>query len=402
MISVDNFYWLLYHSLLQHFSLSDAHFYPFGTTDRSNLVVGAYMEPHQRYEASMIGVHRRSAGRVLYHDQEPIDYDKMEKDLVETLGHNYRVPRIVANSERCDQKRTVFKANQLLDWYYFYHGFAALYWLQDLQYFDDLTEPIHRYISLNHIVNGARCYRMALTAQLLDRKLDQHGLISFHGSEQQCHAELHNKHSCLSVADKILISRVLHQFGQPRYVDTKISCGSLSALVGHPEVRMWQQSWLHVVNETVFYQPKLHLTEKVFKPIACRRPFVLVAAPGNLAYLRSYGFKTFDPWIDESYDNEPNHSRRLLMIADQIDKICQWSDQHYASAQQEIAAVCEFNHRHFFGLFRQIIAEELVQNFLSCIGQWNNGRVDKVITGSVVADVVTCTLSGQSLTIPGH
>jgi hypothetical protein len=29
---------------------------------------------------------------------------------------------------------------------------------------------------------------------------------------------------------------------------------------------------------------------------------MLLAAPGNLAYLKSYGFKTFDSVIDESYD----------------------------------------------------------------------------------------------------
>ena len=43
----------------------------------------------------------------------------------------------------------------------------------------------------------------------------------------------------------------------------------------------------HIVTETIFYDNKLHFTEKVFKPIVARRPFFLVGAPGNLAYLKS-------------------------------------------------------------------------------------------------------------------
>ena len=37
----------------------------------------------------------------------------------------------------------------------------------------------------------------------------------------------------------------------------------------------------------------MHLTEKIFKPIVNKQPFMLLAAPDNLAYLKSYGFKTY-------------------------------------------------------------------------------------------------------------
>lgn len=64
------------------------------------------------------------------------------------------------------------------------------------------------------------------------------------------------------------------------------------------------------------------LTEKIFKPIANMLPFVFCAYPGALAQLRSLGFKTFDGYIDESYDNETDHCKRMHMLLAEIEKLC--------------------------------------------------------------------------------
>jgi hypothetical protein len=74
----------------------------------------------------------------------------------------------------------------------------------------------------------------------------------------------------------------------------------------------------NIVTETVFYDNKLHLTEKIFKPIVLKRPFVLVGAPGNLQYLKEYGFQTFDKWINEDYDNEIDPDIRIKKIVARI------------------------------------------------------------------------------------
>jgi hypothetical protein len=152
--------------------------------------------------------------------------------------------------------------------------------------------------------------------------------------------------------------------------------GDLSARCGHKEFALWQASLLHVVNETVFFEPKLHLTEKVFKPIVAQRPFVLVAAPGNLAYLRSYGFQTFGDWIDEGYDTIDDPDLRLQAIAKEIAKLSNLSQQQLRKLGQEMHSVLNYNKCHFFGEFRQMIVNELIDNFETMIRVWNNGRVD--------------------------
>jgi hypothetical protein len=50
-------------------------------------------------------------------------------------------------------------------------------------------------------------------------------------------------------------------------------------------------------------------------------PFILVAPPHTLSYLKTFGFKTFSNWWDESYDSEEDHYKRIIKIFDLIDYI---------------------------------------------------------------------------------
>ena len=126
-----------------------------------------------------------------------------------------------------------------------------------------------------------------------------------------------------------------------------------------------------MVTETNFYDDKLHLTEKIFKPIAIKRPFILVSAPGNLEYLRSYGFKTFDRWIDETYDSEPDPDIRLKLIVNEITKLSKLSSAELNDMYNQMQSILDYNHHHFFNDFKKIIVNELVDNFESCTKIYN-------------------------------
>ena len=100
---------------------------------------------------------------------------------------------------------------------------------------------------------------------------------------------------------------------------------------------------ISVVLETVV-DDKIHLTEKIFRPIACAHPFVLVAGPGSLAYLRSYGFKTFDSVFDESYDQQTDTVKRLEMVVQLMQNIQQLTEADW----REINDITAYNKQHFF------------------------------------------------------
>jgi hypothetical protein len=171
---------------------------------------------------------------------------------------------------------------------------------------------------------------------------------------------------------RIKIYKALTDVTEPLTIDTSIPDGSLSAKVNFNDLT---SALFHVVTETIYFDKKLHLTEKIFKPIIAQRPFLLVAAPGNLAYLKSYGFKTFDRWIDESYDNEPDHYIRIEKITAELARLCAMGPSALEQMHLEMQEVLEYNFNHFYTTFKDIIVDELVDNFEHILCQINNGRI---------------------------
>ena len=373
MVSVNNFYWMLYESLLKPCMLDAWYYYPFGT--RQHLSQREFVD---RNSAQALFFDPRQKHHVLfYFDQEPI----WGKDFgfcydVTNDETSRKLLRILANSETSQIKKVVCRERVMLDWYFFFHGFAALDWFRDSQYITDDPGFEKIFCSLSHLVREKRSYRISLTARLVWQELHRFGDISLHASKQDCIDECDSQNSLLSSGEKRLVAHMIESVALPLTLHDNPVNGNFSAHYGHQEHRLWQKSLWHLVNETVFYDSKLHLTEKIFKPIVAMRPFILVAAPGNLQYLRRYGFKTFGSWIDESYDLVEDPSLRLDMITSEISKLCAMTRPQIDEMYQDMRPVLAYNKKHFFGEFRNIIVDELVDNFDSCLRVWNNGRVD--------------------------
>jgi hypothetical protein len=114
----------------------------------------------------------------------------------------------------------------------------------------------------------------------------------------------------------------------------------------------------------VFYHDKLHLTEKIFKPIVAQRPFMLAAAPGNLAYLKSYGFQTFDRWIDESYDNIQDPVARLEAVVKLMQSLASLSPEEKQQLYANLDYISRYNKQRFFSEeFTQQVVNEFKTNF---------------------------------------
>lgn len=82
-------------------------------------------------------------------------------------------------------------------------------------------------------------------------------------------------------------------------------------------------SWVSVVSEAAAGESDntIFISEKIFKPIACCHPFIVVSNQGYLEKLREMGYKTFDGFIDESYDKLSNVYDRYDAIINSIKKI---------------------------------------------------------------------------------
>ena len=83
----------------------------------------------------------------------------------------------------------------------------------------------------------------------------------------------------------------------------------------------YTKSFCIVANETRFYQPTGNFSEKTNNAMIYKRPFICVAPPYTLEYIRKLGFKTFDKWWSEDYDKETDHNKRMQLIFDTLDYI---------------------------------------------------------------------------------
>jgi hypothetical protein len=120
---------------------------------------------------------------------------------------------------------------------------------------------------------------------------------------------------------------------------------------------------ISVVLETVFDGSKIHLTEKTLRPLACGHPFILASGPGSLEYIRSYGFKTFSPWIDEDYDLEQNSAIRLEKIINSMKKFNELSVAEKTEVCKRLGEIADYNKKWFFSKeFIDLVTTELKSN----------------------------------------
>ena len=104
---------------------------------------------------------------------------------------------------------------------------------------------------------------------------------------------------------------------------------SLSQLV---PVGIYNQTAYTLVAETQCENQFSFFTEKIIKPMMCRRLFLVSSGQYYLRNLRAWGFQTFNSIVDESYDLEPNSARRTEMLLSQV-KYLEQQDQIWVYQQ---------------------------------------------------------------------
>ena len=109
----------------------------------------------------------------------------------------------------------------------------------------------------------------------------------------------------------------------------------------------YNQTFCHLVPETYKGQHAPFFTEKIFKPIAAKQLFIIFGSRHSLKFLQDIGFKTFSPFIDESYDGL-EQPKRFNAILSEIDRIAAMSLTELTKLKADVKSIVDYNYNHFY------------------------------------------------------
>lgn len=245
---------------------------------------------------------------------------------------------IIVHSELRSKETDKYQAIGLEPVYWWSHAVIAQDWYRYAQH-DPYLKSLPKLYDLdfniyNRAWSGTREYRLKFTDLIIDNELVSASNIKFNPTDNNINYQQHQFQN-----SKFKPNNKLEQL-PPNLSDSASSADYSSA--------DYAQCWFDIVLETLFDDTRLHLTEKILRPIACGKPFILAATQGSLQYLRDYGFHTFDGIIDESYDLESDPIKRLEAIIAVMKQIHAWSPEQKLSAAIKITAVTRHNQQLFF------------------------------------------------------
>lgn len=109
----------------------------------------------------------------------------------------------------------------------------------------------------------------------------------------------------------------------------------------------YEKTFISLVTESLVDEDTLFFSEKIWKPIMVGHPFILYGNHNSLKLLKEWGFKTFDKWIDESYDLIGDSVKRACFIVNELKKFENKSIEELISIRKEMEEICRYNKNHY-------------------------------------------------------
>lgn len=357
----------LYH-MLEDVSGDDILIYRFATHGSKKI---EDILPLKSYSEQLTWLKIMTRPSIIFHDQEPLFYDFYP---AEDVWNNYqnkstpvercRIPEyqsmiknmhirsqilyplnwydkiLLGHSEKNSKNLELYQQNGFIGVYWWSHAVIARDWFRYAEHdqqletnFDNIAQD---FLIYNRAWSGTREYRLAFADLLVDQQVVAHCKTSFAPWDSGIKYTQHQYANTQFQIDR----SDLENYFEPNRTEATASADYVA--------RDYQQCAIEVVLETLFDDTRLHLTEKILRPIACGRPFILAATPGSLKFLQSYGFETFGHYIDESYDDIVDPQERLKKIVAEMKRIAQLDSQSKKRLWQNLYSIAEQNKQMFF------------------------------------------------------
>lgn len=200
-----------------------------------------------------------------------------------------------------------------------------------------------------------RPHRPLLVALLKHYKLLDHGLVSLAKADDDgSWDKVYDTILELCRPDQELFDIIKNDEASIKSIpymslDTQDFLGDLSPLV--PKncnlsdiTKIYTDTLVSVVTETLFFENcGRFISEKTFKCFAYKHPFILLNSENTLPLLVNKGYKTFHPYIDETYDTIVNPLMRLKAVVREIKRITEFTDEERIEFVKNLTPIVEHN-----------------------------------------------------------
>ena len=104
-----------------------------------------------------------------------------------------------------------------------------------------------------------------------------------------------------------------------------------------------KNSLVYLVTETVSEYPHRYFSEKTWKAMLTKVPFMFVGSRNSLQELQNFGFKTFNKWWSEHYDTLPTAAERIEAMIIELKKLSMLNARDLLQIRLEMQSVLDHN-----------------------------------------------------------
>lgn len=130
----------------------------------------------------------------------------------------------------------------------------------------------------------------------------------------------------------------------PLVVDGEVDTIKMTRTAHLDVIDFYKDSLISIVTETNFNENEITMTEKSIKPIKEKHPFIIVGVCGTLKQYHKLGYRTFNDFWSEEYDDINNPWDRLKEIIRICIEINQWDSNKILDFKRQVKPIIDHNY----------------------------------------------------------
>lgn len=211
------------------------------------------------------------------------------------------------------------------------------------------TKP-KKFLSMNGVPRTVR--RLAVSWLLAQNLIKE----SFYSLNTAIHLSVYPESVELDKYNSVVVD-ITKQIKEPMILSKNFTTNDYQDRIKQEDVYYFDNSYFSLVQETFYdntldpstgdlaFYENIFITEKTFRPIYFKHPFVMLGVKGSLSGLKEHGYKTFSPYFDESYDEIDDPVLRLETAMNEVTRLCSLSDDEWLTIQLALLPILEYNYK---------------------------------------------------------